>query len=308
MEPCPVFSLRNGVEIPAVGFGTGIAKGLLKHPRAAFSRLIKEPIRYLLSAEYRANYYKYPLLKDMKKDMTLKRVSRKAYNEGYRLFDTARAYAYSEQYLGEALFSGPNPVERNRVFLISKVTNSAQRAHTVREDFELTLKNLRTDYLDLLLMHWPQPGEYLNTWKLMEELYLSGRVRAIGVCNCHIHHLEEIERVASVQPMANEIECHPLFQQRRDREYCKERGIQLIAYMPVGRMNRELLKNPFLNRLRDKYRLESITQVILRWHYQLHDISIPNTTNVKHMKSNFNIWNFSLTEEEMEDALSRRGA
>lgn len=293
------FVLNNGVKIPAIGFGTGIAKGFSIHPTYAIKRIIKEIAKNLFIPGFKENN-KYPVYKDIKKDMTLKRVSLDAYREGYRLFDTARAYVYSEEYLGEALFSH-GKIDRDSVFLISKISNTTQRNHTISEDFELTLKNLKTDYLDLLLMHWPQPMEYLNTWKVMEKLYKDKKVRAIGVCNCHIHHLEEIKKVAEIPVMVNEIECHPMFQQKPDRMYCKENGIQVIAYTPTGKMNSTILNNEAIVGIKKKYNLDSVSQIILRWHYQLGNVSIPNTTNLVHMRENFNIWNFELTDSEMKE-------
>ena len=293
------FLLNNGVKIPAIGFGTGIAKGFLKNPTYAVKRIIKETAKNIFVPGFKESN-KYPFYSDIKKDITLKRVSRDAYREGYRLFDTARAYAYSEEYLGEALFSRGN-INRENVFLISKVSNKTQRNHTINEDFELTLKNLKTDYLDLLLMHWPQPGEYLNTWKVMERLYKGKKVRAIGVCNCHIQHLEAIKKVADIPIMVNEIECHPMFQQKADRKYCNENGIQVIAYTPTGKMNSNILDNKAIIDIKNKYNLDSISQIILRWHYQLGNVSIPNTTNLAHMRENFNIWNFELTDSEMQE-------
>lgn len=291
------FKLNNGVLIPAVGFGTGIVKGLLKHPKSTTKRFLKESIKNIVVPGFKENNV-YPIQKDLKKEISLKKISKKAYSEGCRLFDTARAYQYSEQYLGDALFRGANRILRQDCFIISKVTNTAQRNHTVWDDLEQSLNALGTEYIDLYLMHWPQPGAYLDTWKVMEEMYASGKVRAIGVSNCHVHHLDEIMNIATVMPMADELECHPLLQQKEVRTFCKGNGIQLIAYAPIGKMNAEVRNNQYIKAMCNKYHVEP-AQVILRWHYQKGDVSIPNTTNSKHVGSNYKIWNFSLNEEEM---------
>lgn len=292
------FILNNGIGIPAVGLGTGTARGMIKHPKATIKRFFHETYRNIINPDFKRNN-KYPFFKDLKKDMTLKKIAITAYQSGYRLFDTARAYAYSEEYIGESLFA-KGKVKREDVFLISKITNTSQRNHTVLEDFEISLKNLRTDYLDLLLMHWPQPEEYLNTWKVMEQLYKDGKVRAIGVCNCHIHHLEELKNIAEIPVMANEIECHFSLQQWEDRKYCKENNIQLIAYSPTGKMNSDVINDSNLLKILRKHNLKSVSQIIMRWHYQLGDVSIPNTTSIEHLKENIDIFHFELDDEDME--------
>ena len=152
----------------------------------------------------------------------------------------------------------------------------------------------------MYLLHWPQPGYFLKSWKVLEELYKSGRVRAIGVSNFNVHHLKELQKVAEIQPMANEVECHPLLQQWEIRNFCKENKIQLIAHTPTGKHSKLLYESEIMNDISVRYHV-SIPQIILRWHYQLGDISIPNTTNPAHLLENLNIWEFELTEQEMEN-------
>lgn len=168
------------------------------------------------------------------------------------------------------------------------------------KDFETSLHHLGTDYVDLYLLHWPQTGTYLEAWRVLEEIYDSGRAKAIGICNCHIHHLEELKKQSAILPMVNELECHPLLQQHEIRNYCKENGIQVIAHTPTGKMNVKIRESKMMKRIAKAHGV-SISQVILRWHYQLGDVSIPNTTNLQHVKENMNIWEFELSEEEMEE-------
>ena len=291
------FVLQNGVEIPVIGFGTGIAKGVSARPLSFAKRLVKEQIKNIIDPEFRENN-KYPAMKDYKKDKTLKSIADLAAKTGCRLFDTARAYEYSEQYLGDALFRS-GKYRREEFFIITKVTNRHQlQEDGVRRSYAESLAALGTDYADLLLLHWPQTDTFLKCWKELEHLYEAGQVRAIGVSNCHIHHLEEIKKVANVMPMVNEVECHPLHTRDALREYCKKEGIQVIAYTPTGRMDRRITEHPDMIRICRQHGIGA-AQVMLRWHFQLGDISIPNTTNSAHLLDNLNLWDGKLTDEEM---------
>ena len=291
------FELNNGVYIPAIGFGTGIAKGVSHQPKTILKRFVKETAKNILVPGFRKGN-KYKLSTDLKKDRSLKKVSKIAAEYGCELFDTARAYQYSESYLKEALFEGKNAYNREDLFIITKTTNWAQRNGKIMEEFETSLNNLGTDYIDLYLLHWPQTGTYLEAWKVLETIYKSGRAKAIGVCNSHIHHLEKIKEVSEIKPMVNELECHPLLQQWEIREYCKNNGIQLIAHTPTGKMKKIMTHSSVMNQIASKYGV-GVSQVVLRWHYQLGDVSIPNTTNPKHAIQNLKIWDFELSDEDM---------
>lgn len=296
------FTLSNGNKIPAVGFGTGIAKGLTGNPFKIGKLFIKETVKKIVIPGFRENN-RYPLKKDLQKDASLRTVVQTAVDTGCRLFDTARAYEYSERYLGEVLkneWEGIKSGKREDYFIITKATNHAQRHKMVEECFEESLQNLGIDYVDLYLLHWPQTGTWLEAWNVLEELYESGRARAIGVCNCHVHHLQELKKAARIQPMANELECHPLLSQQKVREYCRENKIQLIAHTPTGKMDSRITDSDIVRTLCQKYGV-SASRIILRWHYQLGDVSIPNTTNPEHVQSNLAIWDFSLTQEEMKE-------
>lgn len=292
------FELSNGVQIPAIGFGTGIATGISEQPLRIVKRWVKETAKNILVKDFKKNNI-YTLKSDLKKDKSLMLVAHDAAVNGVRLFDTARAYNQSERKLGGALREELN-THREEYFIITKLTNTAQRRGTQMQDFETSLAELGLDHVDLYLMHWPQTDTYLQSWKVMEQIYHSGRARAIGMCNCHVHHLEELRKNCEIMPMANELECHPLLQQQEVREYCKEHKIQLIAHTPTGKMRPQVTDSPVIKELMEKYSVGA-SQIILRWHYQLGDVSIPNTTNVKHLLQNIDIGDFTLTEEEMQE-------
>ena len=297
MAEAEKFVLANGVEIPAIGFGTGVAWGLTRHPMRLAKRIVKNVAKSILVPGFRENNC-YPVGKDIRKERNLKDVALAAYGDGCRLFDTARAYVYSENLLGDAFFHRGG-VPRDEVFLITKASSLAQREGRIEEEFELSLENLRTDYADLYLLHWPQPDYYLNAWKAMERIYESGRARAIGICNAHPHHLDALAGIANIRPMVDELECHPLLQQWEVRAYCREHGIRLIAHTPTGKMREGIKNSVVLQGIANKHAV-SVAQVILRWHHQLGDIPIPNTTSIEHVRQNLMIWDFELTEAEME--------
>ncbi len=291
------FTLSNGMKIPAIGYGCGSVKRISDSGIVwILYKALKEKVKKTIDPEFRENN-RYWVLHDWKKEREVPKIIEGGLQDEVRLFDTARAYSYSERVLGNVIQK--SHVAREDLFIITKLTNYAQRTHTVKESFEESLKELNLDYVDLYLMHWPQTETYLESWKIMEEICRSGKAKAIGVCNCHPHHLEEIMKIAEIPPVVNEIECHPYLQQKEVRKYCKEKGIQVIAHTPTGRIKfSELKANPEIDAICQKYSI-SIAQLIMRWHYQLGNIPIPNTTNKKHLKNNMDIWGFSLDDEEM---------
>lgn len=238
--------LLNGYTIPEVCFGTGI---VLKYYYG------KENIIGILKYWIK-NYLKNK--KQYKKDKTLKQAIVTSMENKCIMFDTSRAYAGSERVLGNAL----KRYHREDYFISTKLCNTDQYAGNVKKALLRSLNELGMDYVDLYLMHWPVEGKYLDSWKEMEQLYKEGLCKAIGVCNCNIHHLKEIEKIAEIMPMVNQIECHPLFTQNELREYCKSKGIQIMAYTSTGRMDERLSKTILVD-IASKYN-KSITQVILK--------------------------------------------
>ncbi|HCW7263024.1 TPA: aldo/keto reductase [Staphylococcus aureus] len=235
-------------------------------------------------------------------DMT--KVVNAAIDAGYRAFDTAYFYD-NEASLGRALKD--NGVDREDLFITTKLRNDYQGYEKTFEYFNKSIKNLQTDYLDLFLIHWPceADGLFLETYKAMEELYEQGKVKAIGVCNFNVHHLEKLMAQSSIKPMVNQIEVHPYFNQQELQEFCDRHDIKVTAWMPLMR-NRGLLDNPVIVKIAEKYH-KTPAQVVLRWHLAHNRIIIPKSQTPKRIQENIDIldFNLELTEVAEIDALNR---
>lgn len=217
-----------------------------------------------------------------------------AIQAGYRLIDTASAYL-NETEVGEAIKE--SGVKRDECFVTSKLWVQDTGYEKTKEAFERTLQRLGLDYLDMYLIHWPY-GDIAGSWKAMEELYHEGKIKAIGVSNFSIREIKNLLQIASVKPAVNQVECHPLFQQKELRAFLRENDIYLEAWFPLGSGNKDLLENRQLKQIADKYGKET-AQIILRWHVQEETIAIPKSTKPERIASNFAIWDFALTEQEM---------
>ena len=223
-------------------------------------------------------------------------IIRKAVKMGYRSFDTASAYG-NEKWLGRGIrFFGKR---RSDLFITTKLSNSSQRTGDVKAAFQNSMSRLGIKYLDLYLMHWPNPETYLKSWKQMEALYKDGLVRAIGVCNFHEHHLKSLLEIADVVPVINQVELHPLLSQANLVEFCEKCRIKTSAYSPLARMNDKLIKNKVLNEIAEKHQ-KTVPQIILRWDYQNKIVSIPKSSNPVRLKQNISIFDFNLSEDEMD--------
>lgn len=219
---------------------------------------------------------------------------------GYRFFDTASFYG-TETFLAEALKQADLP--RNEVFITSKVWKAEMGYNETLEAFERTLKNLDTDYLDLYLIHWPRhtlDGEWkqtcIDTWKAMEELYEAGRVRAIGLSNFLPHHMDVIFDNCNIKPMVNQLEVHPGYTQEAAIRYCQERDILVQAWSPLGRQR--VLEEPLLIELAAKYDVTP-AQICLRFLLQRGINPIPKASSFERMRNNMDIFDFSITTEDM---------
>lgn len=219
---------------------------------------------------------------------------------GYRFFDTASFYG-TETFLAEALKQADLP--RNEVFITSKVWKAEMGYNETLEAFERTLKNLDTDYLDLYLIHWPRytlDGEWkqtcIDTWKAMEELYEAGRVRAIGLSNFLPHHMDVILDNCNIKPMVNQLEVHPGYTQEAAIRYCQERDILVQAWSPLGRQR--VLEEPLLIELAAKYDVTP-AQICLRFLLQRGINPIPKASSFERMRNNMDIFDFSITTEDM---------
>ncbi|MCR6784938.1 MULTISPECIES: aldo/keto reductase [Bacillus cereus group] len=228
-----------------------------------------------------------------------------AIKAGYRSIDTAAIYG-NEKAVGEGIRAGIKEagISREDLFITSKVWNSDQGYETTLVAYEESLKKLELEYLDLYLVHWPVEGKYKDTWRALETLYKEKRVRAIGVSNFQIHHLQDVMKDAEIKPMINQVEYHPRLTQKELQAFCKEQGIQMEAWSPL--MQGQLLDNEKLQEIAEKHG-KTTAQVILRWDLQNGVITIPKSTKEHRIIANADIFNFELTKEDMEkiDALNQ---
>ncbi|MEH7403809.1 MULTISPECIES: aldo/keto reductase [Bacillaceae] len=220
-----------------------------------------------------------------------------AIRNGYRSIDTAAIYQNEEgvgQGIREALEE--NGLKREDLFITSKVWNADLGYQSTIDAFELSLKKLGLDYLDLYLIHWPVEGKYVESWKALETLYKNGKVKAIGMSNFQIHHLKEVMANAEIMPMINQVELHPMLSQVELREFLKANSIQVEAWAPL--MQGQLFENETLLQIANKHN-KSIAQVVLRWHLQNGVVIIPKSIKEHRIQENANILDFELTEEDM---------
>ncbi len=226
---------------------------------------------------------------------------RAAIDTGYRSIDTAAVYE-NEESVGKAIKE--TTVSRDELFVTSKVWNSDQGYDSTLKAFEESLKRLDMDYLDLYLIHWPVQGKYKDTWRALERLYSEGVVKSIGVSNFHQHHLEDLLSSSNEVPVLNQIELHPRLNQHELRAYCASQQIAVEAWSPIARG--KLLDDPTLMEIGNKHGKTS-AQVILRWHLQNDVIIIPKSVNPERIKENGDLFQFTLTDREMEqiDALNK---
>lgn len=217
---------------------------------------------------------------------------RTALELGYRHIDAAAIYQ-NEESVGQGIKESGVP--REEIFITSKVWNTDQGYESTLKAFETSLKKLGTDYLDLYLIHWPKA---LNkeTWRALEKLYEDGKVRAIGVSNFKEHHLIDLMETAKIKPMVNQVEFHPQLSQPQLLKFCKENNIQVVAWGPL--MQGQLAKFELLKELSKKYN-KTEAQIVLRWDIQQGVVTIPKSINPERIKSNIDIFDFELTEEDM---------
>ncbi|WP_300690252.1 aldo/keto reductase [Chryseobacterium sp.] len=223
----------------------------------------------------------------------------KAIQTGYRMIDTAAIYQ-NETAVGIAVKN--SGVDRDELFITSKVWVQDHGYEKAKAAFQRTLNRLQMDYLDMYLIHWPY-GDFLGTWKALEELYKEGKIRAIGVCNFTVEKLEELKANTTVLPVINQIELHPVFQQKELQVYDRENNIVTQPWSPLGNGNANLLSNTDLKAIADKYG-KTVAQVILRWHLQEGFVVIPKSVTPSRIEENFNVFDFKLTEDEMNTVRS----
>lgn len=214
---------------------------------------------------------------------------------GYRSIDTAKIYE-NEDVVGEAVRDSGIP--REELFITTKVWNTDQGYDNTLKAFEESLNQLQMEYVDLYLIHWAVKDKYVDTWRALERLYDEKLVRAIGVCNFQIHHLEDLAARSNEKPVVNQIELHPRLTQEPLREYCQEHDIAVEAWSPLARAR--LLEEPSLVALGKKYG-KSSAQIILRWHLQNGNIIIPKSINSNRIRENAEIFDFELSLKDMNE-------
>ena len=227
-------------------------------------------------------------------DREMRTAVRTAVENGIRLFDTASFYK-NEDILGDALADCGVP--RSELYLTTKIWNTAQRLGDIRGSVERSLDRLRTDYLDLYLIHWPVPGCFPHTWKEMENLKREGLVRSIGVSNFTIRNLETLAVTSGVVPAVNQIECHPLNRQQKLVQYCQQHGIIVQAYAPLARGM--YIDRLVLEQIGARYG-KTAAQVGLRWLVQRQISVIPKSVRPDRIRENADIFDFTLTDTEMD--------
>jgi diketogulonate reductase-like aldo/keto reductase len=226
-----------------------------------------------------------------------------ALDAGYRHIDTA-AFYQNEDGLGEAIQSHALP--RKEIFITSKVWNSDQGYDKTIDAFNESVRKLKTDYLDLYLIHWPVKGKYKETWRALEDLYDEGRVKAIGVSNFTQHHLEDLMASARVMPMVNQVEFHPHLVQQTLVDFCKQHNIVYEAWSPL--MQGKVFDIALLEELASRYH-KNVAQIVLRWDLQKGVVTIPKSVHQERIEANACIFDFEISEEDMAriDALDCDG-
>src|ERR1700712_2532705 len=264
MSPVPTVELRDGVRIPQLGFG--VYKGAPDETAAAV---------------------------------------RTALEIGYRHVDTATMYR-NEQGVGRGI--GDSGVDRAVVFITSKLDNGCHEPDAARTAFAETLAALDTDYVDLYLIHWPLPtrygGDFVSTWRTLEEFAADGRARSIGVSNFQVSHLQRLAAESDTVPSVNQVEAHPYFTNAEVRNYAKSNGIAFEAWSPLARG--KVLGDPVVTRVAEA-KGRSAAQVVLRWHLQRGDVVFPKSVTRNRIAENFAVFDFELTDTDMAaiDALDR---
>lgn len=221
-----------------------------------------------------------------------------AIKNGYRSVDTAAIYG-NEEGVGQAIREGlaEAGLSREDLFVTSKVWNAELGYEATIAAYETSLEKLGLEYLDLYLIHWPVKGKFKDAWRALETLYKAGKIKAIGVSNFQIHHLEELMKDAEIKPMINQVEYHPRLTQKELQAFCQDNGIQIEAWSPL--MQGQLLDNPVIQEIAHKHG-KSVAQIIIRWDLQNGVITIPKSTKEHRIIENSSVFDFELSNEDME--------
>lgn len=214
---------------------------------------------------------------------------------GYRLFDTAQSY-FNEEEVGNAIVK--SGVSREEIFLTSKVWIDHYGYEECRKSVLESLRKLKTDYIDLMLLHQTF-SDYYGAYRALEDLYDEGKIKAIGISNFYPDRMVDLASFTRIKPMINQIEIHPYHQQVFSKEWHDKYGVQLEAWAPFGEGRKNMFELSELKEIGDKYG-KTVAQVILRWHLQRGIVVIPKSTHLERMKENFNVFDFELAQEDMD--------
>ena len=228
-------------------------------------------------------------------DENAEKVCLNAFKEGYRHIDTAHAYQ-NERGVGTAVKK--SGLKREEVWITTKLWPSEYGEGKTSNAIDKMLKRFDTDYIDLLLLH-QQFGDYIGAWRDMEKAVKDGRVKSIGLSNFESDRLEEVLSIAKIKPAVLQVECHPYYQQDALKERIKEYGTVIESWYPLGHGDNALINEPVFTELAKKYNKSNV-QIVLRWHIQEGNIVIPKSENPQHIRDNIDIFDFELTDEEMQ--------
>ena len=278
----------NGLSLPYTAYGTGV----VGHYSTNFKLMANYKLRLMLSSIKHRYIHRQLVI-----DFCSPKLVRAAYNNGVRFFDTGRIYGKSELAIGQGL----KGIERSSYTICTKISDlNLLQEHTPNDcigNLKLSLKYLRTNFIDLWLLHHPH-GPWLDMWKEMEKARKIGLVKAIGVSNFSVDDFVKLERIAESMPMVCQNERHPLFLNKEVFDYCKTNKILFMAHTPTAGRRKELTYNPAIVDLCNKYK-KTVRQVIMRWHYQHGVVPVFSTSKRKHIRDNIDIFGFALTDKEV---------
>ena len=217
-----------------------------------------------------------------------------ALKTGYRSIDTAQSY-FNEEEVGNTLQKSGVP--REEIFLTSKVWIEHYGYEECKKSVLESMRKLKTDYIDLMLLHQPF-GDYYGAWRALEDLYEEGKLRAIGISNFYPDRMIDIASFSKIKPMVNQIEIHPHNQQKAAKEWNEKYGVQLEAWAPFGEGRGGIFDLPELKAIAESHK-KTVAQVIIRWHLQRGIVVIPKSTHIERMEENFDVFDFTITDEEM---------
>lgn len=288
------YELRNGVSIPWISYGTGVVWKYTRNIKLFLKVNIRQALGSLKHMKMSRELYG---------NLHMRRILTDAYESGFRMFDSGRIYAHSEDRIGDAV-SG-----MQGVFITTKcswmdITRTCSPSN-VAGNLAVSLKNLKRDSVDLYLLHWPE-GEWIDIYSQIIREYEKGNCRAFGACNMSIENLEAIKQAGLALPMVVQTEMHPLCVKKELRDYCKRHKIQLMAHTPTAHSIKELKESNIMKILQEKYN-KNVVQITMRWHYQNNVIPVVSTFSKEHMRENLDIFDFELTDEEMKavDSLNK---